>query len=231
VTKKTVLLVDDHPLVRRGLTISISDQPDLTVCGEAATIAEALKAAHQHNPDIAIVDLSLGAEDGLDLIKDLAIRSPKTRVLVLSMHPDSVYAERALRAGAMGYVMKQAAAKSVIDAIHQVLDGRFYLDASVNSAILFRAVQQKAPASVEPEVVLSDRELHVFRLIGRGMDAPAIASSLHVTVKTVETYRERIKQKLHYKNYLELVQQAALWLRKTDSLPTNDSQNALQSGE
>lgn len=215
--KKSVLLVDDHPLVRRGLTLTISDQPDLAVCAEAATIAEALKAAHQHSPDIAVVDLALGAEDGLELTKDLAIRFPKTRVLVLSMHPESVYAERALRAGAMGYVMKQAAAKSVIDAIRQVLDGRFYLDSAVSNAILSRAVQGKTPGTAGPEAVLSDRELHVFRLMGRGMESRAIASSLHITVKTVETYRERIKQKMRYKNYLELVQQAALWLRETES--------------
>lgn len=215
--KRSVLLVDDHPLVRRGLAMTISDQPDLMVCAEAATIAEALESARQRSPDVAIVDLALGTEDGLDLIKDLGIRCPKTRVLVLSMHPESVYAERALRAGAMGYVMKQAAAKSVIDAIRQVLDGRFYLDSSVSHAILRRAVQGKTPGTVEPGLVLSDRELHVFRLTGQGMETIKIASSLHIGVKTVETYRERIKQKLHYRNYTELVQQAALWLREAES--------------
>lgn len=208
VQKRCVLLVDDHPMVRHGLAHLINPQPDLQVSGEAATPEEALAAVEQHRPDLAIVDVGLGDADGLELVKVLKRRHAGLPVLVCSMHKESAYAERALRAGARGYVMKQESNATVLAAIRRVLSGDIHVSETVASKMLMKLVDPAA-AGAEPGVQqLSDREFEVFRLIGRGFGPTEIARQLGVSVKTVETYREHIKKKLHLPNGRELTRAA-----------------------
>jgi DNA-binding NarL/FixJ family response regulator len=209
--KATVLLVDDHEIVRRGLAQLIAQDPGLTVCGEAATVQEALRAAAELRPDAAVVDLSLGEEDGLDLIKDLHIRFPDTRVLVLSMHDETFYAERVLRAGARGYVMKDRPAEEFVAALRKVLRNEI----AVSTAMADRALQAiaggKRDLHQSPVDALTDRELQVFRLIGQGLSTGEIAARLHLSVKTVETYRAHLKEKLQVRDASGLLQYAIQW--------------------
>jgi DNA-binding NarL/FixJ family response regulator len=212
--KAKILIVDDHPVVREGLIRRINRQPDLVVCGEAGAAAEALKAIAGCRPDLVIVDLTLQDKGGLELIKDLQTRYPKLRVLVLSMHDEKLYAERALRAGAMGYVMKQEATEHVIEAIRRVLGGQVYLSESMAARLLGTFVAGKPADAASPIESLSDRELEVFELVGRGLATGQIAGQLHVSVKTVEAYKGRLKAKLKLESAIELTQQAALWVQK-----------------
>lgn len=208
VRKCSVLLVDDHPLVRHGLTQLIDPQDDLKVCGEAGTVDEALAAVDALRPDIAIIDLSLGDADGLDLVKSLRKRHPDLPLLVCSMHKESVYAERALRAGARGYVMKQESNEVVLAAIRRVLSGHIHVGECVASTMLLKLVN---PAALENEPTvqqLSDREFEVFGLIGRGAGPSGIARQLGISVKTVETHREGIKRKLNLATARDLVRAA-----------------------
>ncbi len=210
--KRSILIVDDHPMLRRGLIALIENEPDLAVCGEASTCPATLDAMKNSKPDLVIVDLGLEGCNGLDLIKELKSHHPGTPALVLSMHDESLYAERACRAGARGYVSKQQLDDTVLIAIRRLLKGEMYL--SEKMAALYaekflggRTVQENAPLAV-----LTDRELEVFRLIGQGQTTRQIAKRLHLSIKTIESYREHIKQKLTIPSGSELVQRATHWV-------------------
>src|SRR4051812_15221957 len=194
--KTRVVLVDDHPVVRQGLARLINDEADLTVCAEADGAAAALEVIQQLKPDLVVVDISMGGTDGIELIKDLRVRFPGLPALVLSMHDESLYAERVLRAGAKGYVMKQEAPEKVMTAIRRVLAGEVYVSEKIAGRLLKAMSGTKGPASESPLDRLSDRELQVFRLIGSGLSVREIADKLFLSVKTIETHREHIKEKL-----------------------------------
>ena len=211
VHRKKLFLVDDHPLVREWLTNLIQQQPDLVVCGEAATGAGAREGITKLRPNIAIVDISLEDSSGIELIKDLRQCCPHVAVLVLSMHEESHYAERALRAGARGYVMKRETATKVITAIRQVLEGRLYVSESLATAMAAQFVAGKTLSSGSPADCLSDRELEVFELLGNGRGTREIAEGLGVSVKTVQAYCARIKEKLSVASASELIREAVRW--------------------
>jgi DNA-binding NarL/FixJ family response regulator len=210
--KHKVFVIDDHPLVREGLMRFINLQPDLCVCGEASSSHQALKSIPLLKPDIVILDLTLAGSNGLDLIKDMKLRSLKPLVLVLSMHDESLYAERALRAGAKGYIMKEEASKEVLKAIHRILAGEIYLSEKMSAKMLHKLADGKPDSKAVPEGALSDRELQVFQLIGRGRGTREIAEELHISAKTVESYRAHIKVKMDLKNAHELTQHAVHWV-------------------
>lgn len=214
---KRVLLVDDHRILRAGLASLLGAEPHLTICGQADNSHDALIQAEREQPDIAIVDLSLRVGDGIELIKDLRLRCPNVRTLVLSMHDEALYAERALRAGARGYVMKQEKLDSLLLAISRVLDGQIYVSDQLAAQAVNRlagvcdGASTGAGAYVEP---LTDRELQVFRLISRGLGTRLIAESLHLSRKTIESHRENIKTKLGLRDGSQLVQRAIQWARE-----------------
>lgn len=209
-----VIIVDDHPIVRRGLVQMIQQEPDLIVCAEAEGANVAFTAIKQHLPDVAIVDLTLKDIGGLELIKQLQNTFPDLPVLVLSMHDETLYAERALRAGAKGYIMKQEGADKLITAIRTVLGGDIFLSDKMASRLLGRLVGGRGGDTGSTLDRLSDRELEVFELIGRGLGTRNIAERLCVSIKTIESHREHIKQKLQLKNATELVQHATQWVMK-----------------
>ena len=205
-----VFLIDDHPIVRQGLALFIDREPDLMVCGEADGATSALQAIREAAPDFVVLDISLDGPDGLELLKTLRVRYPTLPVLVLSMHDEAVYAERALRAGANGYIMKQEATDRVLTAIRHILSGDVYL----SDRLTKRMLQQFVNGSVSPRdplAKLSDRELEVYRLIGAGHSTRQIADELHVSTKTIESYQAHIKEKLALRNARELVQHAVEW--------------------
>lgn len=209
--KKKVFVVDDHPIVRQGLTLMINREADLVVCGEAEDAIKAVQAIATANPDILIVDISLNGPDGLDLLKDVRARYPELPVLILSMHDESVYAERALRAGAQGYIMKQEATEKVLVAVRRILSHEIYISERIANRMLQRYIGSRGtgrPASIAD---LTDRELEVFRLIGEGHSTRRIAEELHISVKTVESYQAHIKEKLSLRSARELVQHAIQW--------------------
>jgi DNA-binding NarL/FixJ family response regulator len=210
--KKTVriLIVDDHPVVREGLCARLAKQPDLEVCAETGDFTEALELIGTADPDIAIIDLSLKTGHGLELIKRFKARKPGVRILVWSMHPDSLYAERALHAGALGYVNKENATEQIIEAIHRLCEGKVYLSEPMAQRILTHAAADAA--EVSPLENLSDRELETFELLGQGLDTAQIAQKMCLSPKTVETYRARIKEKLHVRKGSELMQRAVQWV-------------------
>ena len=216
--KTKILIVDDHPLMRRGLTALIDSEPDLVVCAEAGNRQAALDAIARRPPDIAIVDLSLeGGEDGLDLVKALKIRSPPIPALVLSMHPEALYAERALRAGARGYLAKQQLGEAVLAAIRRVLAGRIYMSEALGMELASRFVGRDAKPQ-SPLASLSDRELQVFRLIGEGRRTREIAPILNLSPKTIESYREHLKQKLDIDGSPQLVRRAVRFVETGEIL-------------
>jgi len=206
-----VFLVDDHPLVRESLARLIDQQPDLEVCGEAANAALALARAPASRPDVAVVDLSLEGRSGLDLIRDLRETCPAAHVLVLSMHDEQLYAERALRLGARGYIMKREATRNVIAAIRRVRDGELYLSASLAASLAEKAATGGAHADSRI-AALSDRELEVFRQLGQGRATRQIAETLHLSPKTVQAYCARIKDKLGLASSTEMLREAIRWL-------------------
>lgn len=207
--RQKVLIVDDHPLLRDGLAKVINQQPDLTVCGEAADASGGLAALVKCRPDVAIVDLSLDEGNGLDLIKDIHVRQPRLPILVLSMHPENLYAERAVRAGARGYVMKREPVAKVIAALRKVLAGHMALSEEMVSRMLSTPAAGEGVLPASPAEILSDRELEVFRLLGEGVGTRQIAARLHVAASTVETHRANIKQKLSLRTATELITVAA----------------------
>jgi DNA-binding NarL/FixJ family response regulator len=218
------MLVDDHPLVRERLGEVINREKDMEVCGEAEERFQAIDLIKQTMPDLAIVDITLKNSDGLELIKDIRSRWPKLAMLVVSMHDETLYAERVLRAGARGYITKQEATRNILIAIRRILDGQIYLNERVATQILTRiASHGTAPSTnLHPTDILADRELQVFELTGRGLNGREIAERLHIAVKTVETYRARIREKLNLKDGSELLQLAITWTHQ-QSLPDNAS--------
>lgn len=208
-----ILVVDDHPVVRKGLAELFREEPDFEVCGEAGTVADALGAAQRARPDVAIVDITLGAESGLDLLARLGEMSPPVHVLVLSGHDERLYAERALRAGALGYVMKDQAADELVAAIRRVASGRSYVSPETADRILssMGSSRRGSPDSRSPFERLTDREHHVLTLIGRGLTTKEIARQLDISVKTVETHFAHLKDKLGARNGKELARLAVSW--------------------
>lgn len=215
--KARIFLVDDHPLVRERLAQVIDREADLVVCGEAPDAPSALVAIATLAPDLAIVDISLKDSHGLELIKDLQAQRPALPILVLSMHDESLYAERVLRAGALGYITKQEATRQVLNAIRQVLSGRIYLSEQMAARMLRKTIVGRKTQVGHPVESLTDRELEVFQLIGRGYATRKIAEELHLGLKTVESYRARIKEKLALEDGTQLMQQAVQWVHRLGS--------------
>jgi DNA-binding NarL/FixJ family response regulator len=211
-TKKCrVLLVDDHPIVRQGLALLIDREGDLSVCGEADGAHSAFHAIETLRPDLVVLDISLSGPDGLDVLKEIRMKTASLPVLILSMHDESIYAERAMRAGANGYIMKQEATEKVLVAIRRILQGEVYLSDRLTNTMLQQYVRGVSPTKMSPLVSLTDRELEVFRLIGEGHGTRQIADELHLSVKTIESYQAHIKEKLALRNARELVQHAIEW--------------------
>ncbi len=211
--KARLLLVDDHPILREGLSRMINQERDLQVCGQAASADEALQMTTALLPDLTVVDLTLRDVSGIELIKNLRSRFPRMQILVLSMHKETLYAERALRAGANGYLMKQEAPETVLVAIRKVLKGEVYLSEQMASRAVSEWAQGERQPGASPITLLSDRELEVFELLGRGHGTRQIAEELNLSIKTVETYREHIKVKLQLENASELAQHAFEWVK------------------
>jgi DNA-binding NarL/FixJ family response regulator len=208
-----IVIVDDHPIVRLGIRQMFAVEPDLEVCGEADSADAAKRLVTSARPDLAIVDLSLAEGTGLDLIRSLRESVPSLPVLVLSMHDEALFAERVLRAGARGYIMKREAITGLVGAVRQVLSGRIYVSEGMAQAVLER-LGHEAAAPDDPLAHLTDRELEVFDLIGRGQSTGSIAEQLGVSIKTVETYRSNIKTKLNLKDATDLIRFAATWAER-----------------
>jgi DNA-binding NarL/FixJ family response regulator len=208
---KKILLVDDHPLMRKGLALTLETEVDLTVAAQAASAEEALSLMDKTEPDLAVVDVSLPGMSGLELIKHLRAMKPDLSVLVVSRHDESLYAERAIRAGARGYLMKMEAADVIVKAVRHILNGGIYVSEEIKERLLLGMMAGK-DVSQSPLEVLSDRELEVFELTGRGLGTREIAERLHLSVKTVESYRARIKNKLSLSTAPELIQHAVQWV-------------------
>jgi DNA-binding NarL/FixJ family response regulator len=211
--KSRLLIVDDHPLFREGLRQLVSHDPDLVVCGEASDATEALRLIPELKPDLVLVDISLGATSGIDLIKAIKDAYDDLPVLVISMHDESLYAERSLRAGAMGYVMKHETGKTVKNAIRKVLSGEMYLSEKMSSAIISKFMRGSDDRPASPLEILSDRELEVFRMLGQGKGTRQIAHDLDVTIATINSFRNRIKEKLHLKTATEVMLHAIQWMQ------------------
>jgi len=203
--KRKVFLVDDHPIVRQGLAQLINNEADLIVVGQGEDAYQSLRAIREAKPDLVLVDVSLKDSDGIELIKELKSQAPKLPALVVSMHDESLYAERALRAGAGGYVMKQEAPQTLLAAIRAVLSGQVYVSGKMSATLLQRMVAGKKRDGGLPMDRLTDRELEVFRMIGAGTSVKEIADKLFLSVKTIEAHREHIKQKLNIKSSAELL--------------------------
>jgi DNA-binding NarL/FixJ family response regulator len=209
--KKQVLIVDDHPMMRQGLVQLIGLEPDLAVCGEAENAGVALDAIGTLKPDLVLADISLPGKNGLELIKDFQTIQPGLPVLVISMHDESLYAERVLRAGGRGYIMKQEGGKKLMQAIRQVLDGKIYVSEKMSADILEIFSGRRAGAESSPLEKLTDREFEIFQLIGQGQRTRDIAEKLHLSVKTVDAHRANIKTKLKLNSATELVRYAVRW--------------------
>jgi len=209
--RKKIFIVDDHPVFREGLVGLVRREEDWTVCGEADTAAQALTAIEKLKPDLVLADIGLPGRSGLELIKDLRSAFPELAILVISMHDETLYAERVLRAGARGYIMKQEGPDKILQAVRQVLDGQIYLSGKMSVRILDTFAGGRSKAS-SPIARLTDRELEVLQLVGQGKDSHVIAGQLHLSVKTVDAHRGHIKEKLNLKNGTELICYAARWV-------------------
>ena len=209
---KRIVIVDDHPLLRRALRELIQGEPDLDVCGEAANGHRAVQIVEQQRPDLVILDLSLKNSHGLDLIGQVRTRSPSTHVLILSMFDETVYAERCLRAGADGYIQKQDEVDKILEGVRTVLAGGLHISEELSSRILRRVVDHRTGSEESKIASLSNRELQLLELIGRGMTTQEIADILNLSTKTIHTYREHLKEKLDVDNVHQLVRYAVLWV-------------------
>jgi DNA-binding NarL/FixJ family response regulator len=216
--KRKVLIVDDHPVVRDGLTSLINHESDLYVCGETGEAQQALKLITELKPDVVIVDITLGGSDGIELTKDIKARYPRLPVIVLSMHDESVYAERVLHAGARAYLMKDAVSEKIITAIRTVLSGEIYVSDIMAKKLLRKIAGNHVDVISAPIESLTDREFEIFRRIGQGYKSSRIAQRMHISVKTVETYCARIKGKLDIANAAELLQYAIKWASSSDKV-------------
>ncbi len=209
-----ILIVDDHPILRMGMTELLNQEEDFSVCGTAKDIPSARKVLKDMTPDMAIIDISLAGENGLDLVKEITGSKENLPVLVLSMHDESVWAERAIRAGARGYIMKKEASETIIAAIRNILDGKIHVSEAILAQLLDKFHVKPDSQYAPTEELLTDRELEVFRLIGAGLATREIASRMNLDIKTIGTYRDRIKQKLLIKSAAELTRRAVLWTEK-----------------
>jgi DNA-binding NarL/FixJ family response regulator len=205
-------MVEDHPIVREGLARVIEQTPDLSICGQVETIPKALEAIERLKPDLVIVDLSLGGQSGIELLKDIKVRWADLPILVHSMYDETMYAERCLRAGARGYIMKQESPQKLLQAIRKVLQKDVYLSEAMTSHLLHRISETKAGKGTSPVDLLSDREFEVFELIGRAHRTSEIAALLHLSQKTIQTHREHIKEKLQLRDAVSLVRCAVQWV-------------------
>jgi DNA-binding NarL/FixJ family response regulator len=213
--KASVLVVDGHPIFREGVTQLINRQPDMIVCGEAGDVEIAKQVLESRRPRLVLLDLRLGTSDVFELIKGWKCRFPRLRVLILSAYEETLYAERALRAGADGYVMKDEASDETIRAIRAVLAGEMYVSRKMAAGLLHKLIQRKSAARDASVEALSDRELHVFRMLGAGLSSRKIGDDLQLSIKTIETYRENIKHKLGLRNATELIRQATQWVQNS----------------
>src|SRR5437016_4265892 len=209
---KRIVIVDDHPLFRKGLQELIHSDGSFAVCGEASNASEAMEVIRKLHPDLAIVDLSLPGANGIELIKNIGAEFPKLPILVLSMHDESLYALRALRAGAEGYVMKHEAMANVIQAIHEVFNGRPYLSPAMAAQVITKFAHRGSQSEADAVERLSDRELEILELIGKGKEVRQIAKRLHLSPKTVETHRAHIKEKLNLQNARQVARFAVQWV-------------------
>lgn len=210
--KKKILIVDDHPMMRQGLAQLIQNEPDLAVCAEAGDVREALDNINAGKPDLVLADITLPGRNGLELIKDIGTLHPGLAVLVISMHDESLYAERVLRAGGRGYVMKQEGGKKIMHAIRQVLSGQIYVSEKMSAKILEIFSGHRSGSASSPVEMLTDREFEVFQLIGKGSSTKEIAEQLHISAKTVEVHRVNVKAKLNLKTAPELIRYATRWV-------------------
>ncbi|HMP90617.1 MAG TPA: response regulator transcription factor [Kiritimatiellia bacterium] len=210
--KHSILIVDDHPLVRKGIRSLLEQEADFDVAGEASSRAEVLDILRKKVPGLILLDISLQGSDGIEVTKAIRCEFEKVPILIVSMHDEALYAERALRAGANGYIMKQEVAENVIKAIRQVLGGKIYVSDNMRQKVLRDLTQPSSDIKSSPIERLSDRELEVFRLIGEGRGTREIAESLHLSIKTIETYRAHIKEKLSIKSAAELARAAVNWV-------------------
>ncbi len=215
--KTRIILVEDHPIFRKGLAQLINNDRSMEIVGEAEDSLEALRIVKEQKPDMVIVDITLKDRNGIELIKDIRLRFPEMLIIVLSMHDEKIYAERALRAGARGYIMKQEAPETILKAINHVLNDNIYVSNEIATRIFSMFFDGKNKDESSPIDLLTDRELEVFQLIGQGFGTREIAGKLHISVKTVENHRAHIKEKLNLKSAIELVQQATLWLQRNQS--------------
>lgn len=215
--KIKIFIIDDHPIVRDGLTQLINQEKDLMACGEAENAHNAVNAIQSLKPDLVIVDISLqGSSSGIELIKDMKQLYPDLYILVLSMHDESFYAERALRAGAKGYVMKQEASEKIIEAIHEILNEKMYISSDIATRMLGKFISNRSSKSLYSSIdLLTNRELEVFRLIGQGHKTSQIANLLCLSVNTIHTHYSNIKRKLKLKNAVELIRHAVQWVDKS----------------
>ncbi|MFU8812327.1 MAG: response regulator transcription factor [Balneolaceae bacterium] len=212
--KQQIYIVDDHPLMRKGLAMTIENDIDFEVVGQAESAEEGMTEILEMKPDAAVIDISLPGMNGIELIKHLLSQMPELKVLVISRHDEELYAERALRAGAKGYLMKLEAGDIIVSALRQILNGGIFLSDKVGSQIIMKMTSGKKNVEDNPLEVLSDRELEVFELTGKGETTKEIAQRLHVSVKTVETYRARIKEKMHIDSTNDLIRRAVQWVDK-----------------
>jgi DNA-binding NarL/FixJ family response regulator len=214
-SKKRVLIVDDHPILRKGLSLLINSEPDLTVVAEAENAQQAQEKIEAHQPDMLIVDISLPGIDGIELIKTVKLSHRDLPALVVSMHDESLFAERALRAGARGYIMKQEALDKVLVAIRRVLAGEIFVSEKIATSMLEKLVSSEDKAVSSPIGLLSNRELTVFQMIGQGYKTNQIAEKLHLSIKTIESYRAHIKEKLKLTDGTDLLKYAIQWVQNT----------------
>jgi len=213
--RKRILIVDDHPIVRQGLDQQLNREPDLMVCTQASNASQALAAVEVAKPDLVLVDINLPGRSGLELIRDIRAVAPKLPMLVLSMHDETVFAERALRAGARGYVSKEAGGDKLLEAIRRVLSGQIYVSESVSTRLLDSLSSKHPTRTVSPVEQLTDRELEVFTLIGQAKETKEISRRLNMSAKTVEAHRGSIKRKLKLRSGPELTRHAVLWVEAT----------------
>jgi DNA-binding NarL/FixJ family response regulator len=224
---RRILIVDDHPIVRQGLRRVMENEADLMVCGEAESVRDARQAIRELNPDAMIADISLKQGDGIELVRDVRAHHPQLPILVLSMHDEAIYAERLLSAGSNGYIMKQAASEQFLAALRRVLDGGIYVSEAVGNNMIQRFAAGGAYISSNPIDRLSNRELQILHMIGKGMSTREAALSLNLSIKTVESHRQRIKRKLNLSTGTQLIQYAVNWFTGRASQPLDIEQPGL----
>ncbi len=216
--KKNIIIVDDHPMMRKGLASTIETEPGYEIVGQFEKAEDVMNMIDSLEPDLIVADVSLPGMNGIEMVKNLIFQYPDLKILMVSRHEESLYAERALRAGAKGYVMKFETSDVLMKAVRKILNGGIYVSEEISEKLLMNAMSGKSAVSESPVELLSDRELEVFELIGRGRSSNEIAEQLHLAVKTIETYRSRIKEKLNFKNSTELVFHAVKWVENENQL-------------